>query len=203
MVQIHPSTFDKRSARAIEDLINEKYADKVIHKVGLCVCFHSIIATSEGLIGHGNGMVHVNVDFRLIIYRPFRGEILHATITHSSLKDGVYLSQDFFEDILVPPETLPENTVWKRDENGVEVFVWQAENDAEYYFDRAEPCLFRVEDEQWQDMSPETHNPGGKFIAEEGVDAGQVRKTPYLIRGSMMHSGLGPMLWWEEQAAEE
>jgi len=113
VVQIVPSEFSKPSLRAIEDWINTKYADKVIHKVGLCVGFHSLISASEGLIGHGNGIVNVNVDFRMIVFRPFQGEILRGTISHSNT-EGIYLSMDFFEDVVVPPHLMFENTTWRR-----------------------------------------------------------------------------------------
>lgn len=73
--------------------------------MGLCICFYDLLSSSEGLIGHGEGNVHVNgiskqaalllgnigivftradqqctVEFRLIVFRPFRGEILEGTI---------------------------------------------------------------------------------------------------------------------------
>ncbi|KAK3690791.1 DNA-directed RNA polymerase III complex subunit Rpc25 [Vermiconidia calcicola] len=201
VVQIHPSEFNKPSARAIEDYINTKYADKVIHKVGLCLGFHSIISSSEGLIGHGTGIVNVNVDFRLMVYRPFKGEIVLGTITHSNPRAGIYLSQDFFEDIVVPPETLFEGTSWGKDDQGVEAFIWRSKNEAtgdenEFFFDRAENCLYRVEDEQWRDLSPQMQKNGQDFLMEDAIDDGELRKTPYLIRGSMMFSGLGLTMWW-------
>ncbi|KAG9815579.1 hypothetical protein KCU98_g15835, partial [Aureobasidium melanogenum] len=49
LIQISPQDFEKRSAQAIEDNINAKYADKVIHRVGLCVALYDILQTSEGL----------------------------------------------------------------------------------------------------------------------------------------------------------
>lgn len=212
MVQIHPSDFNKPSARAIEEFINTKYADKVIHRVGLCVGFHSIISTSEGLIGHGSGIVNVNVDFRVIVFRPFKGEIVNATITHSAPTLGIVLSHDFFEDVVVPPETLFDGTDWGKDEYGTEAFIWYQKSDEadepnQFFFDRAEKCLYRVEEEQWHDLSPKMQGATHDFVAEESADEREVRKTPYLIRGSMMLSGLGPTLWWmgeeEDELAEE
>jgi DNA-directed RNA polymerase III subunit RPC8 len=207
VIQIHPSDFSKPSARAIEDFINAKYADKVIHKVGLCLGFHSIIQTSEGLIGHGTGIVNVNVDFRLVVFRPFRGEIVSGTISHSSPTKGIYLSHDFFEDIVIPPETLFEDTEWGRDEQGVEAFIWRPKNEEsgetnDYYFDRAEDCMYRVEEEQWRDLTPNMVMPTQQFVASEHEDNG-VRKIPYLLRGSMMLTGLGPTLWWAGEDEEE
>lgn len=200
MVQIHPSEFHKPSARAIEDWINDKYADKVIHKIGLCVAFHSLISTSEGLIGHGTGIVNVNVDFKLVVFRPKRGEIIAGVISQSDPTAGVYLDMDFFEDVNVPPQLLFEGTKWEKDEYGQEAFVW-TEEENQFFFDRLEPCLFRVEQEVWQDLSPQMQRPDSGYAEEGTEEEVGARKTPFLIQGSMGFSGLGPMLWWE--AAEE
>lgn len=65
---------------AIEDNINEKYANKVrdsrpgcdlsisdsvqvIQKIGLCISFYDLLESSDGLIGHGTGLVNVNGRF--------------------------------------------------------------------------------------------------------------------------------------------
>lgn len=78
LIEITPEDFKKPSEHALEDNINAKYADKVrspfagyprmpplttaqvIQKVGLCICLYDIIKYSEGLIGHGTGIVNVN-----------------------------------------------------------------------------------------------------------------------------------------------
>lgn len=60
LVEIAPEDFRKKSKAAIEDNINAKYANKVIQKIGLCICLYDLLWTSEGLIGHGTGLVNVN-----------------------------------------------------------------------------------------------------------------------------------------------
>lgn len=60
LVQIAPEDFSKQSAVAIEDNINAKYSNKVIQNIGLCICFYDLLWASEGLIGHGTGLVNVN-----------------------------------------------------------------------------------------------------------------------------------------------
>lgn len=205
VVQIHPSDFHKPSFRAIEDFINNKYADKVLHEAGLCLGFHSIISTSEGLIGHGTGIVNVNVDFKLLVFRPRKGEIVPGAIANSDPTAGIFLDMDFFEDVIVPPQLLFEGTVWEKDEYDQEAFVWN-EHENKFFFDRLEPCLWRVEAEVWHDISPKMQGPErGKFVEEaegEGED-GEAKKTPYMLQGSMGFSGLGPILWWETVEAEE
>jgi DNA-directed RNA polymerase III subunit RPC8 len=60
VIQITPTDFRKPSAQAIEDNIHEKYSNKVLQQVGLCICFWDLLKASEGLISQGDGMVNVN-----------------------------------------------------------------------------------------------------------------------------------------------
>lgn len=59
-MQISPEDFEKPSIQAIEDNINAKYADRVIQRVGLCIGLYDILSSTDGLIGHGTGIVNVN-----------------------------------------------------------------------------------------------------------------------------------------------
>ena len=60
LVQIAPAQFEKHSRVAIEDNLNAKYSNRVIQKIGLCICMYDLLWASEGLIGHGTGLVNVN-----------------------------------------------------------------------------------------------------------------------------------------------
>ncbi|THY90142.1 hypothetical protein D6C93_06668 [Aureobasidium pullulans] len=200
LIQISPQDFEKRSAQAIEDNINLKYADKVIHRVGLCVALYDVLQTSEGLIGHGTGIVNVNVDFRMIVFRPFKGEILTGKILSSS-DMGIRISMGFFDDIFVPaPGMLFEPAKHHLTEDGERVWVWETAPDNLLYFDVNEVVKFRVEAETWTDLSPEKQPAPGEEVEV-------YRRSPYEITASMQLSGLGPAFWWrepdEEEAAEE
>lgn len=89
LIQISPEDFSKYSAVAIEDNINEKYANKVWHqwiifhldvlwliytkviqKIGLCIGFYDLLESSDGLIGHGTGLVNVNGMSVAVFYNP-------------------------------------------------------------------------------------------------------------------------------------
>ncbi|CAD0030770.1 unnamed protein product [Aureobasidium pullulans] len=191
LIQISPQDFEKRSAQAIEDNINLKYADKVIHRVGLCVALYDILQTSEGLIGHGTGIVNVNVDFRMIVFRPFKGEILTGKILSSS-DMGIRISMGFFDDIFVPaPGMLFEPAKHHLTEDGERVWVWETAPDNLLYFDVNEVVKFRVEAETWTDLSPEKQPAPGEEVEV-------YRRSPYEITVTF---------WWrepdEEEAAEE
>ncbi|KAK0628468.1 RNA polymerase III subunit Rpc25-domain-containing protein [Bombardia bombarda] len=187
LVQIAPEDFGKASITAIEDNINAKYANKVVQKIGLFICLWDILWTSEGLIGHGSGLVNVNVEFRMVVFRPFRSEVIVARIM-SQTKEGIYLATDFFNDIFVPSLELPDGTKFVKEER---IWVWK-EDDQDMYYDNNEMVRFQVLSEEWHDQTPT-----GPVDAEDPAAIKQL-SPPYRIVGSMKAAGLGCYLWWEE-----
>ncbi|KAL7628280.1 DNA-directed RNA polymerase III complex subunit Rpc25 [Parahypoxylon ruwenzoriense] len=131
LVQIAPDKFGKPSRISIEDAINAKYANRVIQKIGLCICMYDLLWASDGLIGHGNGGVHVNVEFRMIVFRPFKGETIFGRITRAS-QDGIDSSD--------------------HNENA---WIWIFDGQPMWY-DKNEMVRLQVLDELWQDQTPES-----------------------------------------------
>ncbi|KAK3208621.1 hypothetical protein GRF29_77g1379585 [Pseudopithomyces chartarum] len=193
LVQITPDDFNKTSARAIKDAINVKYANKVIHKVGLCVCMWDLLKASEGLIGHGTGLVNVNVEFRMVVLRPFRGEILHGRIK-SANEHGMVVDLDFTYEVFVPQANLFDPSEYDPQENA---WIWRPEGGEEFFFDKGETVLLRVEREEWFDQKPSIvqKDEAGNVVERRGV--------PWRIIGAMNTSGLGPIMWWEGQEGDE
>jgi len=185
LVQIIPEDFSKDAAQAIEDNINAKYANKVIQKIGLCICLYDLLFASDGLIGHGNGLVNVNVEFRLIVFRPFKHEVMTGRIS-SATPHGIRIRTHFFDEIFVPYDLLPEGSEFSHQD---QLFVWKTDDGQELFYDNQETVRFRVEEEEWHDQSP--------VGPSEKEDPAQVLKSPYGITASMADAGLGPCLWWD------
>lgn len=59
VIRLEPSSFDRSTIDSLEDEINRKYANKVIHDVGLCICVYDVESHGEGLIKPGDGAVYV------------------------------------------------------------------------------------------------------------------------------------------------
>ncbi|THV53693.1 hypothetical protein BGAL_0044g00180 [Botrytis galanthina] len=187
LVQIAPQDLGKNASQAIEDNINLKYANKVIQKIGLCICFYDLLSASEGLIGHGDGLVNVNVEFRIVVFRPFKFEIMTGRIS-SSIEAGIRVRTHFFDEIFVPAKMLPEGSHFNHNE---QVFIWETEEGTQLYFDNQETVRFRVDSEQWNDQAP--LGPEKQDDSEES----RVIEAPYKIVASMEEVGLGPCLWWD------
>ncbi|KAM6526570.1 DNA-directed RNA polymerase III complex subunit Rpc25 [Fusarium solani] len=203
LVQIAPADFSKRSKEAIEDNINAKYSNKVIQKIGLCICLYDLQWASEGLIGHGTGLVNVNVEFRMVVFRPFKGEVMMARIS-TSTPEGIHLQTDFFADIFVSYEYLPPGgrvvrisvAEWAIDRQALtipysshshQLWVWNVDEEQRLLYEMHEMVRFQVIDEEWHDQAP----AGPKKQEETEATA------PYRIKGSMIADGLGLCLWWD------
>ena len=75
--------------------------------------------------------------------------------------------------------------------------MWTTDEGNDLFFDRNETVRFRVEAETWTDLSPEKQSAGG----EEDEDSPS--RSPYQITASMQQSGLGPLLWWDQEELGE
>jgi DNA-directed RNA polymerase III subunit RPC8 len=91
--------------------------------------------------------------------------------------------------------------------------VWNSEG-TELFFDKGEPVLFRVEQEEWIDQRPtiEQRDEKGEVVEERGTawrvivsfdNRDEQLSLLMFSKGSMNQAGLGPTLWWGEQEEEE
>lgn len=63
-------------------------SEQVIPRIGLAITLYDVLRVSDGVIGYGTGKANVNVDFRLIVFRPFKGEIILGQISSAS-EEGI------------------------------------------------------------------------------------------------------------------
>lgn len=88
--------------------MNARFANKVVPQIGLVICFWDLLSASDGMIRGDDADVHVRAKFRLLVFRPFRGEIIEGVIGESSTQ-SIQVHLEFFHDIVIPaPEGLPE-----------------------------------------------------------------------------------------------
>ena len=102
-VKIVPEMFDKEHTAALTAILNEKYSGRVLPKVGYCVQVFEITSFSDAVLHPGEGASYSSVHFRLIVFKPFEGEILEGKVVGSDEKRGVRISLGFFDKVWVPP----------------------------------------------------------------------------------------------------
>jgi hypothetical protein len=109
------------------------------------------------------------VDFRLIVFRPFKGEVMTGRISSSSVH-GINVRTDFFNEIFIPHTYLFEGSTFDVKEN---VWIWNNDGN-EFYMDKNEVIRFRVEEEAFEDQLPVPPHLQDDRLEEE-------RKPPYRI----------------------
>ncbi|XP_024516576.1 DNA-directed RNA polymerase III subunit RPC8 isoform X1 [Selaginella moellendorffii] len=119
--------------------IHRLFLDKVVKDLGLCVSLYDIQSIEGGFVFPGDGAPTYTVEFQLVMFRPFPGEILVAKLKKCD-KNGLVLSMGFFEDIIVPHHQLQQPS--KFDENE-KLWVWNYQEN-EMFMDLEEEVRFRV-----------------------------------------------------------
>ena len=79
----------------------------MISDFGLCICIQDFSRVEDAIIYPADGGAHHRVVFRVIVFRPFVGEIAVGTIVGSD-ENGLKVSIEFFEDIFIPHYLLPQ-----------------------------------------------------------------------------------------------
>lgn len=163
---------------AVWNLLHERYVDKVVKDLGLCVTIYDVQAIEGGYVLPSEGAPSFTVTFRLVMFRPFVGEVLTAKLK-SCDKTGLWLSMDFFSDIFVPDYYLQQPSAYDESEN---VWFWNY-HDTKMYMDLEETIRFRV-----------AHVKFPPLPLEQAKDAKPF--APMEITGDINADGLGLACWW-------
>nr|XP_043637340.1 DNA-directed RNA polymerase III subunit RPC8 [Erigeron canadensis] len=167
---------------AVKGELEGLFLDKVIANVGLCISVYDIKSIKNGFIFPNEGAPTYTVEFRLIIFRPFIGEIISAKLIDSTA-DGLRLSLGFFDDIYIPELLMPEPSVAEPSEAKNQVLWKWTFNDESYYIDGVDEIRFRVQNVKFPEI-PKEQNDMKPF-------------APMEIIGSLVSDGgLGPVSWW-------
>jgi len=200
-IPIHPSQFGLPPEQALINELNKKYANRVLHDVGLCICVFDIAEAGEGKVRYGDGFLWYTVVFRLTVFRPFPTEVILAKVK-SSDESGIQLSVGFFEDMWIPLAYLPQPCAFDPNERA---YFWLPGSEAtsthelldspiaeRLYIDQGEIVRARVESDDFCDDEP------GPPKASEGVlISGEARQPPYTVTFTIAEQGLGPTSWWK------
>lgn len=189
VIPIQPEAFSRPTEKALENEINIKYANRVIHKVGLCISLYDINSIGDSLVRPGDGAAYIKTEFRMIVFRPFVGEVLVGWVSSCS-EEGLRVKMEFFNDIHIPRSLLFEDCVFIPTE---QAWVWRVPGETEgehtdLYIDTNEKIRFRVEKEVFTDIHPQ--GPGERPEDER-------TRPPYAIIGSCQADGMGLVSWWE------
>jgi DNA-directed RNA polymerase III subunit RPC8 len=98
----------------IIEQIELKYCNKIILNVGLGVAFYDFVNIGDPYLYPGAGSAIQVVRFRLIVFRPFVGEVMSGKVIQST-KEGLRISLEFFDDIFIPSSQLQNPSIYNPD----------------------------------------------------------------------------------------
>nr|CAD1818772.1 unnamed protein product [Ananas comosus var. bracteatus] len=163
---IPPCLLNRPLISAIKEELERLFLDKVIANLGLCISIYDVHSVEGGFIFPGDGSAMYKVKFRMVVFRPFIGEILMGKI-ESSDEDCLRLSLGFFNDIYIPEHRIARPC--KRGDDG----IW-------YGFMRVR---FRVLSIKYPPVPNEQKEDAKPF-------------APMEIIGETSGDGLGLPSWW-------
>jgi DNA-directed RNA polymerase III subunit RPC8 len=214
-VHIQPSEFAKPILSAVTDALSEKYPNKVVPGLGLCVTLHDILHVGESQLYPGSAAHHTAVEFRVVVFRPHVGEVMTGTVV-SCDPDGVRVSLGFFDEIHVPARMLQPPSTWSAEEG---VWIWDVTPDHQLFLDLENELRFRIEEVRFREPTNaasltarrEAASPSKGVQSASGVSRpGSSQKTTSLpppppppppppamqIIAGIDRSGLGLTSWW-------
>ncbi|KNA10726.1 hypothetical protein SOVF_141600 [Spinacia oleracea] len=184
-LRLPPKLLDLRLEDAIKGQLESIFLDKVIAKAGLCISVYDIKSIDGGFVLPVEGAPTYTVVFRMVMFRPYIGEIITTKLKNSNLK-GLQLTLGFFDDIYVPSYALPEPSHMEPEPNDIDPkhgrWVWRY-NEMDLPIDDDSEIRFQVISVDYPPI-PLEQEEGAKPFA------------PMVITGSVNSDGLGPLAWW-------
>lgn len=189
LIRIPPHLFNLPRELSIKQELNVKHANKIIPKLGLVISIFDLIEYDTGLFKPGDGAMYINVKCRLLIFKPFVGEVIQGWIEKCT-PDGIKVNIGFFNDIFIPKALLFENSNFSIDENA---WIWKMDEDTTLYLDVNEKINFRIEEEVFTNVKPK----GPISVTTTNNDNEKEQTPAYAIIASCQTDGMGCCSWWE------
>ncbi|CAM8878521.1 unnamed protein product [Rhodiola kirilowii] len=190
-LRLPPDLLDLPLDVSIRRHLEKIFLDKVIAKLGLCVSVYDLRKINGGFIDPARGAPTYEVEFRVIMFRPFVGEVISAKLKHQD-ETGLVLTLGFFDDIIVPAAYMQNPSTYKLDSaTGQKLWFWVCEH-GEFVIDGFDEIRFQVQSVSYPPLPLEVPENSKPF-------------APMVITGSISEDGLGPLNWWgdDNEAVEE
>lgn len=213
-VKILPANFNDNVPDALREAINERYANKVIHDVGLCICLYQINAIGDAHIFPGDASAYYKVEFQALVFRPFKNEVVRGRIKSSS-ETGVTVSVGFFDDIVIPSSFLRHPSAFDKEE---QVWVWHCGGEDKLFLDVGHSVnvlidrlvfskTYAIQDPASDvEILPSVNEDFGAADTNDEIELLILearKRTPMLVIATIDKDGLGCTDWWDEEDDED
>ena len=87
---MHAQHLGKPTEEAIKHVLEDTFIDRVIYNVGLVVTLYDVLKIGEGVSYPSQGATHYKVTFRVVVFKPFPGELVIGNVKEMSKYVGYY-----------------------------------------------------------------------------------------------------------------
>ncbi|OMJ87564.1 hypothetical protein SteCoe_10646 [Stentor coeruleus] len=160
-----PEKISMNFRESVLNKVDECFAGKIIKNEGICISVYDMKIIQTTLV---EGYFQAHVSLRLIVFKPFIGEILTGKIIEST-QEGIEVDL-IFVSAFIPAGFLNESSSFDELEG---VFVWHYEEN-DLFYDKGEVIRFKV----------------------NAVILPQEEGQKIEILGKANEDGLGLIKWW-------
>lgn len=195
ILRIGPSSFRRATStegrlELVSDAITAKYANKVLDKHGLCIAVHGIDSTEEGKFKPGDGAAYIEATFRLIVFRPFVGEIITGKVKTADAT-GILVSVEFFDYIFIPASCLPVPSIFVPEQKE---WKWQFDGN-DLFLELDKVVSVQVTALRFNQNNPTKPTPVVRTVAD--------LRPAFQVVATIQEPGLGMVHWWAGEGEEE
>lgn len=191
-VKIPPCNLGKSTLEAVTQELESLYVDKVVPECGgLCVTLYEITNITGGTVLAGEGCVCFEVTFRMVVFRPFVGEVLEGSLS-SADRSGANVSIGFFGDIFVPARMMQDPSEYDEREKS---WVWNY-NGERLGLIVGDKVRVKVASVRFP-THPKTAEELENLIPESGAKSDGAF-APMVVIADMNLDGLGLCSWWDD-----
>ena len=166
--------------------------------VGFVICCETAKTVSDGLVHALDGGATYQAEFRLLVFRPFVGEVLRCTVEFVD-ENGLRCTTGFFSQIRIPAKYLPSSSTFdparrlyldskqRKIQTGDAILV------------RVASVKFTRLSKRKRGLQATTSGPEvGIRMRSSSVDLSARDPVPSAMEvvASCASSGLGPVGWW-------
>lgn len=202
-LKLLPDQFSRDILHVLEEQIEAKYCNKIVPDVGFCIGLYDYVHIGDQFVYPGEGAAHLLVQFRLIIFIPFEGEILMGNVIAVD-PNGIKVSLDFFTDIYIPSYNLSEQTVYADNK-----WIWSFQG-SEFVIEKNDQLRFQVKYVHFRPHSSTIVTSAQSNINSDcnqivnsmkfknnSIDDILINGAAMTIIGSITSDGLGLVSWYE------
>ncbi|XP_021827445.1 DNA-directed RNA polymerase III subunit RPC8-like isoform X2 [Prunus avium] len=152
-LRLPPHLLSLRLEDAVRGELEKLFLDKVIANLGLCISVHSIQSIKDGFILPNDGHPTFRVEFTLIMFRPFVGEIIVAKLKESTANGLLLFAEDYRDRV---------------------VWIWKfPDSDEELVIDGIDQIKFQVHSVNFPPIpieQPEDSKPFAPMVVTGSID---------------------------------